>query len=731
MQSGNAFLKWCLAIALWSLPTLNSHYEVTTIAGVPGENAFVNGIGINARFNYPAGITSDSHGNLYVTEAQNNVVRKITPDGMVTTVIGTGGAGLTDGTGNTATFKNPYGISVDSIGNLYVADTGNHAIRKITPEGIATTIAGNGALGSTDGNGIDAKFRIPFGITIDSANNLYVADTGNNTIRKITPAGDVTTFAGTAGVEGNTNGDKALATFNGPHGLSIDNAGVLYIADTSNCSVRKIDTNTGQVDTMAGGNTFGSMDGTGADARFTNLYGVTVDSTGNLYVADTNNNIIRKITPAGVVTTIAGKAGIEGSTDGKGADARFNNPTGITVDADGNIYVTDWSSHVIRKIVWVPDPPSDLDIEKPPAASGGSIGSATTTAIGHATEGAGEGGEEEESDFRFAHSPERIKLSMGNMTGAFMGNGRGSTHTRTLAALEKALGAAQGMKQISQNMTLWASGVYSQGQIKPMYGNPAASEKHYGIMAGTHYYHKPTKQLIGVALDLGLGDSFVRHDHEMKNTYRSKQVTAYYGKGLGNDWNINVHGSFMRIDSSHHRPYTNNATRNIAVSHGKSHVMSGMVEVSHKYKPSQNVHLKSSFGGIYGRTKQFAYKETNAGDKNLEFGKTTMNETSLKVGLKLSLLQKSGEHKTYGLYPHANYTRYVKTGTVQQKITSLNDGQSQLIKSGTAGKNLISLGLGAGVTDSDANTKVQVGYTANFQKYRKSHEVMMKYSIEF
>lgn len=729
MLTGNTVLKWCLAMVFLSLPTLNSHYEVTTIAGTAGVGAFVNGMGIHAKFNFPAGITSDSHGNLYVTEAQNNVVRKITPDGAVSTFIGTGTAGFMDGTPNTATFRNPYAISIDSIGNLYVADTSNHAIRKITPTGTATTIAGNGASGSNDGNGMAAKFRIPFGITIDSANNLYVADTGNNTIRKITPAGDVTTFAGTAGVEGNTNGYRTMATFSGPHGLSIDNAGILYIADTSNSSVRKIDTNTGQVDTMAGGNTFGSMDGTGADAQFNNLYGVTVDSAGNLYVADSNNNIIRKITPTGVVTTIAGKAGIDGSADGEGADARFNNPTGITVDADGNIYIADWGNHTIRKIVWVPDPSSDLAIEKPPSASGGSINSSTTTAIGNATDSA----DDVDTDltaFRFDHSPERIKIGMGSMTGAFSGS-RGPPHAKTLAALEKALGAAQGMKKISENMTLWASGVYSQGQIKPMYGNPAASEKHYGIMAGTHYYHKPTKQLIGVALDLGLGDSFVRHDHEMKNTYQSKQVTAYYGKGFANDWNISVHGSFMRIDSSHHRPYTKNATRNIAVSHSKSHVMSGMVEVSHKYKPSENVHLKSSFGGIYGRTKQFAYKENNAGDKNLGFGKTTMNETSLKVGLKLSLLQKAGEHKTYGLYPNVNYTRYVKTGTVQQKVTSLNDGQSQLIKSGTAGKNLLSIGIGAGVTDSENSTKTQVGYTANFQKYRKSHEFMMKHSIEF
>lgn len=717
-------------------PSVSGRCEVSTFAGKAGENAFLDGMGAEARFNAPTGITSDRDGNIYVTEAQNNTIRKITLDGVVTTLAGQAGVigfGFVDGVGSNAKFKNPYGIAVDTNGNLFVADTSNHAIRKITPGSVATNIAGSGRQGFNDGNGINAKFKIPFGITFDTSGNLFVADTGNNTIRKITPAGDVTTFAGTAGVEGNTNGDRALATFSGPHGLSIDNAGVLYIADTYNWSVRRINTNTGHVDTMAGGNTFGSIDGKGTDARFNNLYGDTVDSSGNVYVADSNNNTIRKITPAGVVTTIAGKEGKSGSTDGEGTDARFNNPTGITVNADGNIYVTDSDNHTIRKIVWIPDPPPDIaTIEKSSSVSGGAINGATTAIVGAATESAGDSnaGDEVDEDLRFNNSPERIKLGMGNMTGAFMGGGKEPSHARNLAALEKALGAAQGMKQISDNVTLWASGVYSQGQIKPMYGNPAASEKHYGVIAGTHYFHKQTKQLIGVALDLGLGDSMVRADRDMKNTYRSKQVTAYYGKGLGNDWNISVHGSFMRIDSSHHRTYTKNGTRNIAVSHGKSHVISSMVEVSHKYKPSDTIHLKSSFGGIYGRTKQFAYKETNAGDKNLEFGKTTMNETGLKVGLKASFLQHN-EKKTLGIYPHVGYTRYVKMGSVQQKVTSLNDGQSQLMKSGTAGKNLLSIGIGAGVTDSEKSTKTQAGYTANFQKYRKSHEFMVKYSIEF
>jgi hypothetical protein len=337
----------------------------------------------------------------------------------------------------------------------------------------------------------------------------------------------------------------------------------------------------------------------------------------------------------------------------------------------------------------------------------------------------------EDTEFRMAHSPQHIMLGKGNMTDAFASRSP-TQHTRTLAALEKALGAAKAMQQISQDVTVWASGVYTQGQMKPMFTNPAAREKHYGIIAGSHYYHKPTKQMIGVAVDIGLGGSEVNTNHDMKNAYQSKQVTLYYGKGLGNAWDISIHGAFMRIDSSHHRPYTAaNGNKGLAISHGKAHVLSAMAEISHKYAPSDAVHLKSSIGGIYSRNKQFAYQETDAGTNNQAYAASTMDEAGIKAGLKLSLFTKSSEHKTYGLYPHINYTRYVKMGSVRQRITTINTGQTQVIQSGTAGKNLISVGIGAGMTDSESNTKTQIGYTANFQKYRKAHEVMIKYSAEF
>jgi sugar lactone lactonase YvrE len=259
--------------------------------------------------------------------------------------------GRTDGTGAAARFTRPQGVATDSAGNLYVADTSNDAIRKITPAGVVSTLAGTaGIKGSSDGTGAAARFQVPFGVTTDSAGNIYVADTFNGTIRKITPAGVVTTLAGTAGVEGSTDGTGAAARFSDPFAVATDSAGNVYVADNGSNTIRKI-TPAGVVTTFAGtAGLTGSTDGTGAAARFNLPHGVAVDSASNVYVADSRNNTIRKITPAGMVTTLAGKAGVEGSTDGTGAAARFNLPDGVAVDSASNVYVADYGNHTIRKI---------------------------------------------------------------------------------------------------------------------------------------------------------------------------------------------------------------------------------------------------------------------------------------------------------------------------------------------------------------------------------------------
>ena len=314
---------------------------------------------VPAEFSYPNGLTVDSGGNIFVADTNNHTIRKITPAGVITTFAGTAGApGSADGTGAAASFYLPSGICVDGADNLYVADTYNHTIRQITPAAVVTTLAGlAGANGHADGTGSVARFHSPYGITSDAGGTLYVADSLNCTIRKITTGGVVTTFAGLALTAGHTDGTGAAARFNAPWGLCIDNAsGNVYVADGYNFVIRQI-TSAAVVTTLAGtALAHGSTDGTGAAARFYQPYGISVDASGTLYVVDSPSTI-RKIAAGAVVTTLAGTYGMQGTTDGTGAAARFHfGPTagggmaGCYNDATGNIFVADSNNDTIRKI---------------------------------------------------------------------------------------------------------------------------------------------------------------------------------------------------------------------------------------------------------------------------------------------------------------------------------------------------------------------------------------------
>ncbi|QTN29968.1 SMP-30/gluconolactonase/LRE family protein [Rhodoferax sp. AJA081-3] len=321
------------------------------LAGTIATPGSGDGTTTSAQFNAPNGVAVDGAGNVYIADTANNTLRKIT-GGSVGTLAGLAGRSSSrDGAGAAARFEDPYAVATDGAGNVYVADATDHSIRKIAPDGTVTTLAGKaGTLGSADGAGAAARFQNPQGIAADSAGNVFVADTGNRTIRKISSTGVVSTLAGSAGQGGSADGTGASARFNSPLGVAVDSGGTVYVIDSADNTVRKI-TPGGVVTTLAGSpGGIGLVDGTGSAARFTVPFDLTVDAAGNLYICDHGNHAIRKVTPAGVVTTLAG-SGTAGNTNSNGRAAAFKFPSGITVDnSTGAVFVADTDNQVIRKI---------------------------------------------------------------------------------------------------------------------------------------------------------------------------------------------------------------------------------------------------------------------------------------------------------------------------------------------------------------------------------------------
>ncbi len=317
-------------------PAING--QTLTIAG-NGAAGYVDGQGVGVTsFNYPSGGVADAVGNLYIADAQNHVIRKIIiATGVVTTFAGSGASGSADGTLRTASFNFPYGLCLDASGNMYVADARNNNIRKITPGGVVTTLAGTaGTSGSTNGAGSAASFNSPFGVAADASGNLYVADYSNNMIRKIIISTTVvSTFAGT-GVAGAGNGAAGSATFNGPEGIAVDASGNIYVADQLNSLIRKITTGASPVvSTYASG--------------FNKPEGVAADASGIVYVTNTLNNMIDAISTSGFLTTLSGQI-TAGSIDGPGAVAEFYRPCAVAADNFGNVYVCDRPNNIIRKV---------------------------------------------------------------------------------------------------------------------------------------------------------------------------------------------------------------------------------------------------------------------------------------------------------------------------------------------------------------------------------------------
>jgi sugar lactone lactonase YvrE len=363
-----------------SIRKVTTSGSVSTLAG--GSLGFADGIGTQAQFSRPTAVAVDTAGTVYVADTANGAIRKITPAGVVTTLtrqaqsaptgvavdksgivyaVYSGSAygshpvrkitpaGMASDlfvpTGGDGASFNPWGVAVDAAGNVYVTDRFPNRVYRITPEGAGTLLAGGKSM-------FDEIFDVPAtfsnlrGIAIDAAGNALVADAGNSTIRKVTPSGDVVTLAGSTGL---ADGTGTAARFSGPTAIAIAPGGDIVVADGGNHAIRRI-TRAGVVTTVAGGGAAGFGDGSGANARFNAPTGVAVDASGNTYVADSRNNVIRRISAAGVVGPFAGRVGVSGYTDGPPASATFASPTHLAIGGDGSLYVSDSSNQALRKI---------------------------------------------------------------------------------------------------------------------------------------------------------------------------------------------------------------------------------------------------------------------------------------------------------------------------------------------------------------------------------------------
>lgn len=324
---------------------------VTTVSTLAGSGTYGSddGPGATASFGGPNSVAVDTNGNVYVADTGNMRIRKVTAAGVVTTFAGSTN-GFADGPGATALFFIPQGVAVDGVGNVYVGDGGNNRIRKITQAGVVTTLAGAATGGYLDGTGAAARFNGPGALAVDGSNNVWVVDETNQRIRFVTPGGDVSTVAG-SGTASFAEGQGVNASFDYPGGIAVD-GGNVWIADGSNERIRKI-TPTGLVSTLAGSSTSNPFaDGIGAVARFSSPQGIAIDGADNAFVGDQGHNRVRMVTPTGTVTTLAG-SGTAAFADGPAATASFNSPSGIAVDAARNVYVADSSNNRIRKITSV------------------------------------------------------------------------------------------------------------------------------------------------------------------------------------------------------------------------------------------------------------------------------------------------------------------------------------------------------------------------------------------
>lgn len=321
-----------------------------TLCGSPGTAGFADGTSAQARFNYPRGMCIDGNNNIYVADGLNHRIRRVSPGGTVITFAGSGQPGHQDGSATTAKFSNPYDIALDAVnGYLYVADKDNHCIRKLDLSGTVYTVAGiPGVAGYVDAPGTAGRLNAPTGVEVkDELVNVFIADAGNNCIRRLDATSVLTTFAGSQ-TSGTTDGTGTAARFNSPFNISWDPAGNFYVCDRMNNKIRKISAS-GVVTTFAGDGTAAWLDGPALFAWMHQPCGMYV-SNGWIVLTDTYNNRIREVNSIGAVNTLAGD-GTPAYADGPGTQNKFKRPSSIVRDSNGVFYIADTENHVIRTLV--------------------------------------------------------------------------------------------------------------------------------------------------------------------------------------------------------------------------------------------------------------------------------------------------------------------------------------------------------------------------------------------
>ena len=750
-----------LTVIYWA--DLHAPYEISTIAG--NGQAGYSGDGspaTAAQLSFPNGVCLDSLGNIFIGDTGNFAVRFIPAvdtilnsihytAGNIYTIAGNGQPDYSgdEGQATNANLFYSFDVKADNYSNIYIADSSfKHAthIRKVNlSTGIITSVAGTSHGYSGDGGpATSAQLYLSTGIDLDSTGNIYIADSGNNRIRFVPAAntilnqtsysaGNIYTIAGngTAGYSGD-GGIATSAELSSPNGIKADGSGNIYFTDNGNNCIRKINLSTGIITTVAGNGQQGySADGTAANsAQFSNPSGIWVDHSNNIYFTDASNNLLRFIPAttngpyiAGNVYTIAGNGQQGYSGDGSIATAaEISGPQLFYIDNNGIIYFTDTYNNVIRKLTY--RNATTISSTSPTLAR--SITAVTTSAASQASEASEESGSESE-DFHFSHSPDRIKLGMGIISSEL--SNYHDNYSFTMQHLEKVLSSAKTIQKLNDSVSIWGSGVYTKEKQGEMYGNPGSSTRHYGMMLGTHYYHTPSKQIFGVAVDFGMGDSKQENDTRNTTVNKTKQATIYYSIAFKDGWRASLHGAFMEINGCHHRPYGSN--EGIAISYSRSYATTETAEISYRYILNPMFNLKATIIGTHARTKQLAYKEDNAGNYNIFYDSASLEEGSLKLGIKGYIYAKKNEKLTYGIYPEINYTRFVKPGKMRQRSTTIGTGVTSRSTIGTPGKDLLGLGIGAGFVDSESGKKVQVGYSASYQQYKHSQEIMLKAGTKF